>query len=206
VDCNGNNENSSGLTGRARLVPEEAQMDDATFQLEVREGTYAPTGGGNILGIKCLNCHNASDKKTFGGIHGNAGNASYTTYSGAKTVSGATVAVSRKPYRFMPGLGNFRYNGGHNEEAWTRKVLTNASRQGCYTITGASTVPLGTDSANPNPAPTRADASGANVSTRAIAGDNGILGSWGACTDHAGSSFSGSGRSTTRTNLRPLTY
>jgi len=217
ADCNGDNYNVAGRVGRARLVPDEDLIDDATFQAEVAAGKYGATGGGNIYGYKCANCHNASDKKTFGGIHGNAShdgtvlNASYQSYSSGTVGApgggvNAFTLVDRKPYRFLPGLGNFRYNGGHNEEAWTRKVLTNASRQGCYTITGASTVPLGTDSANPNPAPTRADASGANVSTRAIAGDNGILGSWGACTDHAGSSFSGSGRSTTRTNLRPLTY
>ena len=182
-------------------------MDDATFQAEVAAGEYKSTGGGNIFAYKCGNCHNASDKKTFGGIHGNAShdgtvlNASYTSYSSATTPNAAFTAVDRKPYRFLPGLGNFRYNGGHNEEAWTRKILTNASRQGCYTITGYSATGV-----VPNPAPTKADASGANISVRAIAGDNGILGSWGACTDHGGSSFTGSGRSTTRTNLRPLTY
>jgi hypothetical protein len=215
VDCNGNNENSSGLTGRARLVPEEAQMDDATFQFEVREGTYAPTGGGNILGIKCLNCHNASDKKTFGGIHGNAGNASYTSYSGAKTVSGATVAVSRKPYRFMPGLGNIRYNGGDSADQWMVRSVAQANKQGCYTLTGASTI-VRSDAQQPSNSPTNAVASvpntgGFNVATGAYGAngapgnDNGILGSWGACTDHAGTSVFG-GRATTRSLLRPLTY
>jgi hypothetical protein len=54
--------------------------------------------------------------------------------------------------------------------------------------------------------PTKALSAGTNVNAAAIADDNGILGSWGACTDHGGSSTTGSGRSTTRTNLRPLTY
>jgi hypothetical protein len=211
-DCNGDAYNTAGLVGAARLKPEEGLMDDVTFQAELLAGEYKNTGGGNIFAYKCANCHNASDKKTFGGIHGNAShdgvtiNASYQSYSsstvGAPNASvNQLVLVDRKPYRFLPGLGNFRYNGGHNEEAWTRKVITNASRQGCYTLSGYSAT--GT---LPNPGPTKADASGANISVRAIAGDNGILGSWGACTDHGGSSFTGSGRSTTRTNLRPLTY
>jgi hypothetical protein len=207
ADCNGDNYNVAGTVGAARLMPDEGALTDAAFQAELAAGTYRGTGGGNIFAIKCINCHNSSDEKRFGGIHGNAKhdgtakNTSYKSYSSATTPNAAFVLVDRKPYRFLPGLGNFRYNGGHNEEAWTRKVLTNASRQGCYTITGYSaTGPL------PNPSPTKATLSGTNVSTAAIANDNGILGSWGACTDHGGSSFTGSGRSTTRTNLRPLTY
>lgn len=230
VDCNGNNENSSGLIGAARLVPDERQIDDATFQAELAAGTYQPTGGGNIFGIKCMNCHNASDKKTFGGIHGNAGNASYTSYSGAKNPAGVVTTVSRKPYRFMPGLGNFRYNGGDSDDQWTVRTLSQANKQGCYTLNGASTatrtvlngtiVAAGTAGGVltrvPNPSPTNAVASGANTGgynpTTGIMGpngapgnDNGILGSWGACTDHAGTSVFG-GRATTRTLLRPLTY
>ncbi len=204
ADCNGNNENSAGMTGRARLVPEERAMDDATFQADVAAGIYQPTGGGNIFGIKCANCHNASDNKAFGGIHGNAGNASYTTYSGAKTVAGVVSAVSRKPYRFLPGLGNFRYNGGDSADQWTVRTISQANKQGCYTLNGASTVTRGVARVA-NPAPTKATASGANVSAAAIANDNGLLGSWGACTDHAGTSVFG-GRATTRTLLRPLTY
>jgi hypothetical protein len=200
-DCNGDLYNVAGRVGAARLVPEEDEITDAEFQAELVAGTYRATGGGNLFAIKCSNCHNASDTKTFGGIHGNAGNASYSSYSSATTGASIPTVVSRKPYRFLPGLGNFRYNGGHNQEAWTRKVLTNASRQGCYTLTGASQV-----GALPNPSPTKAVASGTNVSAQAIATDNAILGSWGACTDHAGSSLGGAGRSTTRTNLRPLTY
>lgn len=209
ADCNGDNYNVAGKVGRARLVADEGELDDEDFAAELASGKYRATGGGNLFAYKCANCHNSSDKKTFGGIHGNAGNASYTSYSSATTpgVGTALVLVTRKPYRFLPGLGNFRYNGGHNEEAWTRKVLTNASRQGCYTLNGASALSGGALPANnPNPSPTRAAASGNNVSSVAKVDDNGILGSWGACTDHGGSSFSGAGRSTTRTNLRPLTY
>ncbi|HBG04302.1 MAG: hypothetical protein A2075_14095 [Geobacteraceae bacterium GWC2_58_44] len=214
VDCNGNNENSAGLLGLARLVPDEAftggqATNNAEFQALVAAGKYNNTGGGNIFGIKCANCHNASDKKTFGGIHGNAGNASYLSYSGAKNSpptnpTGAVSAVSRKPFRFMGGLGNIRYNGGDSADQWTVRTLSQANKQGCYTLNGASTVTRA-GARVPNPSPTRAVASGANVSSLAIADDNGILGSWGACTDHAGTSVF-AGRQTTRTLLRPLTY
>jgi len=199
--CNGDAYNTGDLVGAARLAAEERLMDDATFQHEVSEGKYAATGGGNIFGNKCLNCHNSSDKKTFGGIHGNAGNASYQSYSGAKNLVGdSSSLVTRKPYRFLPGLGNFRYNGGDKTSDWSVKTLTTANKQGCYTLNGASSVKM-----LPNPSPTKADASGANVSSLALAGDNGILGSWGACSDHAGTSIAG-GRAATRTLLRPLTY
>ena len=211
-DCNGNGPNTAGLNGAARLWPEEGEMDDATFQTDVTEGKYPATGGSNIFGNKCLNCHNASDRKTFGGIHGNAGNASYTTYSGAKVATGAVTTVSRKPYRFLPGLGNFRYNGGDSAEQWTVKTLSQANKQGCYTLNGASTAAKTGDVA-PNPSATRSPTYAtamdptkkSPVVGAAIAGDNGILGSWGACTDHAGTSVFG-GRATTRNLLRPLTY
>jgi hypothetical protein len=202
--CDDDIYNAAGLIGRARLVPEEGLINDATFQAEVAAGIYQQTGGGNIFAIKCLSCHNASDKKTFGGIHGNAGNASFTTYSGAKNVDGVVTTVSRKPYRFLPGLGNFRYNGGDGPDQWMIKTISQANKQGCYTLVGNSTVTRGSARV-PNPSPTRADAAGANVSNLAIAGDNGILGSWGACTDHGGTSVFG-GRAVTRSLLRPLTY
>ncbi|OGU07436.1 MAG: hypothetical protein A2075_14160 [Geobacteraceae bacterium GWC2_58_44] len=200
LDCNGSFYNTAGLTGAARLAPEEGEIDDATFQTELAAGKYAATGGGNIFGNKCLNCHNASDKKTFGGIHGNAGNASYVTYSGAKVPTGAVTTVNRKPYRFLPGLGNFRYNGGDSAEQWTVKTLSQANKQGCYTLNGTSA-----RNGVAGVGPTKATASGTNVSPSAIANDNGILGSWGACTDHAGTSVF-AGRATTRNLLRPLTY
>jgi len=217
--CDDDLYNAAGLVGRARLLPEEGQIDDAEFQAEVAAGTYQPTGGGNLFAIKCLSCHNASDKKTFGGIHGNAGNASFTSYSGAKTPGGVAVTVSRKPYRFLPGLGNFRFNGGDSPDQWTVRTLATANKQGCYTLVGNSTVarptlagvvvpgntPGAVVTTVPNPSPTRADAAGANVSNLAIAGDNGILGSWGACTDHGGTSVF-AGRAVNRSLLRPLTY
>jgi hypothetical protein len=62
----------------------------------------APTGGsnassGNITGIACINCHNSGLRSAFGGIHG--GDATYTDGLGR----------TQKSYRFMPGMGNYRY-------------------------------------------------------------------------------------------------
>ncbi|OGU08424.1 MAG: hypothetical protein A2075_00025 [Geobacteraceae bacterium GWC2_58_44] len=212
VHCNGDVYNTAGLVGPARLMPDEGLgMTDEEFQHEVAEGKYQATGGGSTLGIKCLLCHNASDKKTFGGIHGNAGNASYTTYSGAKVVSGVVTTVSRKPYRFMPGLGNFRYNGGDSAEQWTMKSVSQANKQGCYTLNGTSATRGGVGNQPTQAAGAGANTGGYNAATGVMGAngapgnDNGILGSWGACTDHAGTSVFG-GRAATRNVLRPLTY
>jgi hypothetical protein len=214
--CDDDLYNTAGMNGPSRIMPEEGLIDDVEFQAELAAGKYYNTGGGNIFAIKCLSCHNASDKKTFGGIHGNAGNASFTTYSGSKSgFSGPVTTVSRKPYRFMPGLGNFRYNGGDSPDQWMVKTLSQANKQGCYTLAGASTVVRGGVQV-PSSQPTNAVAGGANTggynaatgvmgANGAPGNDNGILGSWGACTDHAGTSVFG-GRTVTRSLLRPLTY
>jgi nitrate/TMAO reductase-like tetraheme cytochrome c subunit len=231
-DCNGGGNNNQGLVGASRL-DRDFSLTNTSFggdnygKNQLASGTLSGGGAGNLLGNKCSNCHNSSDNKNFGGIHGNAFrvgatpvvtmNASYKTYSSANGSSSATpqpiTLVDRKPYRFLPGLGNFRYNGGADSNAWTRKAIGAAGKSeklGCYTLNGASskkrTNSDGTFTYIPAVAPTKAQASGVNVSSTAVADDNGILGSWGACTDHGGSSFTGSGRSTTRTNLRPLTY
>jgi hypothetical protein len=62
----------------------------------------APLGGsnaasGNITGISCTNCHNSGLRSGFGGIHG--GNGTYTDGLGRQQTT----------YRFMPGMGNYRY-------------------------------------------------------------------------------------------------
>ena len=62
----------------------------------------APAGGsnagsGNITGISCINCHNSGLRNSFGGIHG--GNNTYTDGFGRPQTT----------YRFMPGMGNYRY-------------------------------------------------------------------------------------------------
>jgi hypothetical protein len=62
----------------------------------------APAGGsdaasGNLTGIACINCHNSGLRSAFGGIHG--GDNTYTDGLGR----------TQKSYRFMPGMGNYRY-------------------------------------------------------------------------------------------------
>jgi len=52
---------------------------------------------GNITGISCINCHNSGLRSAFGGIHG--GNNVYTDGLGRTQMT----------YRFMPGMGNYRY-------------------------------------------------------------------------------------------------
>ena len=203
-ECNGVDNNGAGKNGLARIIS-EAGVTTTDLTDEVAAGGYGGAGGSNIFGIKCANCHNASDSKTFGGIHGNAGNASYQTYSGAKLhATDATTVVSRKPYRFMPGLGNFRYNGGDNVNAWTVKTVSSYNKQSCYTLNGDKT----------KLSRTAAELAGANINATTqgkTAGDvavtdNGLLGSWGACTDHAGTSVQGGMHDPARNILRPLTY
>jgi hypothetical protein len=62
----------------------------------------APSAGsnaasGNITGIACTNCHNSGLRNGWGGIHG--GDNTYTDGLGR----------TQKSYRFMPGMGNYRY-------------------------------------------------------------------------------------------------
>jgi hypothetical protein len=207
--CNNTNNNTAGGIGAANRINVNGNIVNgvsnagtfATFTSQVHKGNYS-AGGGTIFGIMCANCHNSSDNKTFGGIHGNANNATYTSYSSAMVTGAQTlVPVSRKPYRFLPGLGNFRYNGGNSPNEWTWKTLGSTSRLGCYTLNGRSTSGI-----VPSSAPTKAKMAGTNVPASAVADDNGILGSWGACTDHAGSSMTGVSDAPGRTLLRPLTY
>jgi hypothetical protein len=230
-ECNTDGNNSAGLVGLARIVSESpaTSFADPVVMKKLTDGKYAGNGGGNILGMKCANCHNASDKKTFGGIHGNAGNATYTTYSAANkwpTSGAAFTAVQHQPYRFLPGLGNFRYNGGNAANQWTQRSVYagRGEKKGCYTLNGASSTGTA-GGVKPSVWPTKAVLAGANtadnfagsptgpsnpyvagVNGSVVADDNGILGSWGSCSDHAGSSFSGVSETVDRTILRPLTY
>jgi hypothetical protein len=209
-DCNGTIINSAGKVGIERLQLEEGAISSAQALADIAAGKYTATSGSPIFGYSCAGCHNSSDKKTFGGIHGNASstgvlNTSYISYSGGKSTNifDAVKTVSRKPYRFLPGLQNFRFNGGDSADQWMVRTLSTSNKQGCYTLNGAS-ASRGSSVGNANP-PTKATLSGTNVSSAALANDNGILGSWGGCTDHGGSSYAG-GRAVTRTLLRPLTY
>ena len=80
----------------------------------------APLGGsdasaGNITGIACTNCHNSGLRNGFGGIHG--GNNTYTDGLGR----------TQTTYRFMPGMGNYRYappGGWDNKDVSDPTLLT----------------------------------------------------------------------------------
>jgi hypothetical protein len=212
--CVSPQDNTAGLTGLARLNSTGKTI--AAFYAYTT-GKYN-SGGPNAYGMTCANCHNSGDGTYpgFGGIHGNAfrvgytvsdpanmvviKNASYTTYSTAVYPLTKTnaIKVSAKPYRFLPGLGNFRYNGGN----WTLKTPTaQATNVGCYTLNGTSsgtvtpTYPTGGAPGAPNAGKARYEGAGFT------AGDNGLLGTWGACTDHSGNDHGSS-----RNVLRPLQY
>ena len=92
--------------------------------------------GGNITGIGCTNCHNSGLRSGWGGIHG--GNLTYTDGLGR----------SQKTYRFMPGMGNYRYAppGGWDGNDLTDATLTTKATSGvgagkgmggCYTNAAA---------------------------------------------------------------------
>jgi hypothetical protein len=202
VHCNDDMNNTAGLTGLARL--NSANKTAAAFG-QYTNGHYGNGGGANAFGIKCSNCHNSGDGTNagYGGIHGNAfrvgntatviTNAAYTTYSSttAGTGTGAAWATtSHQPYRFLPGLGNFRYNGGSD---WTLSKFAVSGRSGCYTLNGSS---LST-----GPTKIKNAATGRYTSTNMVGNDNGLLGTWGACTEHTNNDHV-----PTRNILRPTTY
>lgn len=222
--CNALQNTTAGLTGLARL-----NATNQTALLFARYTTANGKGGnGNAFGIKCSNCHNSGDGTYpgYGGIHGNSfrksdarqGNgdtsvvhdATYTSYSSIHTkgITGLvptdiTVVTGHKPYRFLPGLGNFRFNHGTD---LTRVSRGNAgdpvSTVGtCYTLTAASPVtPV---------APTYPKGYGARYGGETNDAnhqdDNGLFGSWGACQDHSGPNTHG-GTGAIRNVLRPARY
>jgi hypothetical protein len=69
----------------------------ATGTAWVGLGNGSNNGSGNITGISCTNCHNSGLRNGWGGIHG--GDNTYTDGLGRV----------QKTYRFMPGMGNYRY-------------------------------------------------------------------------------------------------
>jgi len=102
---NGCLQNTAGNTGNA--IAATGRLGGNMFGGVSKGGSQ-----GNITGIACTNCHNSGDRGKLGatafngyttvntglgGIHG--GNASYSDSNGAK----------QKPYRFMSGMGNFKY-------------------------------------------------------------------------------------------------
>jgi hypothetical protein len=157
--------------------------------------TWGNGAGGNMFGIQCANCHNSGPDAQFGGIHG--GNITYT--DGTNT--------TQKPYRFMPGLGNVKYapnnhlsnaagkpHAGQNTpevtNTWEEKTLLTTSRATCYTLNNTST------------APAYGMKNGASDS---FAPGQPVIGTWGGCTDHGGTTTAG-GHNGPRTIQRPLTY
>jgi hypothetical protein len=130
-----------------------------------------------------------------------AHNATYTSFSSPAVASSAApaVATQRHPYRFLPGLGNIGYNGGNNPNAWQQKYTNtiNAS-QGCYTLNGTSS--------KGNITLIYAQKSNFRPTGTSATSDNGVLGSWGACSDHSGTSISPTSDVPTRSVIRPLTY
>jgi len=187
-DCNTDKWTNSvaGLIGSARL------------------GRVAPftssAAGSNMFAIQCANCHNSGAAAQFGGIHG--GNISYTDGTG----------VTQKPYRFLPGLSNVKYAPNNHQRndgvttfgpsapkgqntpeyttSWEEKTIFTGSRATCYTLNTAASAPA-VDMTNP--------------ATDSYAAGQPVLGTWGACTDHGGSSIGG-GHGGPRDIQRPLTY
>jgi len=206
VHCNDDQNNSAGLTGLARLNTGGSTVN--VFD-SYTAGHYSSKGNGNAFGIKCANCHNgggdaSTNKAGYGGIHGNAFrqgntttvtmNATYQTYSSAGAVGSSPYAITtHNSYRFMPGLGNFRYNAGVNSGITNDLTMQSSSRTGCYTLNGSSTD-------NGPTKPKNGDAArytGASY----VADDTGIMGTWGACSFH-----STSGDRPSRNVLRPTSY
>jgi len=209
TDCNGDvwTNAAAGRIGIARLL---------------RGAPFNSNGeGSNMFGIQCANCHNSGPAAQFGGIHG--GNITYVDGTG----------TSQKPYRFLPGLGNVKYapnnhmrNDGKTTfsqslaetaaitaaantntveltNTWEEKALFTGSRATCYTL-------------NENPTGTMPAKGMTNPATDAYQAGQPILGTWGACSDHGGSSTAGGHGGTTnlirpvgtalRDIQRPLTY
>jgi hypothetical protein len=207
--CNDDQNNTAGLTGLARLNND----GQATASFLSYSAGHSSNGksGGNAFGIKCANCHNSGDGTNpgYGGIHGNAfrvgstttviKNAAYTTYSSttAGTGTGSTWATTtHQPYRFLPGLGNFRYNGGSDS------TMSNfvSGRSGCYTLNGTGTDAGPTYAKNAGAGRYKGPAGTAAAGTQ-IADDNGLLGTWGSCTEHTNNNHI-----PTRNVLRPTSY
>jgi hypothetical protein len=193
------------LGGSSTTPPGYSAQGYSNMSSLIAASHFGSGGGSNIFGNKCLNCHNAGATNggtlNFGGIHGNKNNATYGSFSSPKVASLAApaVAVTRYPYRFLPGLGNIGYNGGNNTNAWQQKYTnTINSSQGCYTLQGTST--------KGNSALIYAQKGTFRPTDAAATSDNGVLGSWGACSDHSGTSVSPTSDVPTRTILRPLSY
>ncbi|HEY6871685.1 MAG TPA: hypothetical protein VI298_03040 [Geobacteraceae bacterium] len=215
--CDGDDNNTAGLTGLARLnsASSGTGLKETNAQFLTYTSGKAAGGtpsGGNALGIKCLNCHNSGDGHLpgYGGIHGNAfrtsdgpngdttvvRNVGYQAYSSQAVSSSSKKTAEHKPYRFLPGLGNFRFNGSAGSYDWTMyQVQANGIIQSCYTlnnkVNNSVTGTTGTVGLNSPTYPKNAPLSQTPLTSKTSRyanetdDDNGLLGTWGSCTDHA---------------------
>ena len=114
--------NSAGLTGRARLVPKKEQWttqpSSSSSGRQVCSHRWRQHLRHQVRQLP--QCQRQEDLRRHPRqrrqcqLHNLQRRQSRST--------GAVTTVSRKPYRFMPGLGNFRYNGGDNADQWTVKT------------------------------------------------------------------------------------
>jgi len=115
---NGDLQNTAGNVGaaaQAGVISGGQQQFSTTGRLGgnmlLVNGVLTSKGAvaGNITGIACINCHNSGLRSSLGGIHG--GNATYSSMA----VGTAPASATQKPYRFMGGMGNFRYTPPSND-------------------------------------------------------------------------------------------
>jgi hypothetical protein len=146
IQCLADSANNIGATDR---LSKSWEGDKTTLDYApaVVGGAALPAGGsdanyGNITGIACTNCHNSGLRSSFGGIHG--GDNTYTDGLGR----------TQKSYRFMPGMGNYRYappGGWDGKDVSNPKFVTVAGNAagiaggkpmgGCYTNGAVDTNP-----------------------------------------------------------------
>ena len=102
AQCLADSANNVGATDRLAKSWQPHGVKDYDYLPVAGATATAPAGGsnagsGNLTGIACTNCHNSGLRNGFGGIHG--GDNTYVDGLGR----------TQKSYRFMPGMGNYRY-------------------------------------------------------------------------------------------------
>jgi hypothetical protein len=140
AQCQVDSSFATGATARLALNPGGGHKDrllDFTPAAGATAAFPAANGdSGNVTGIACTNCHNSGLRSSWGGIHG--GNNTYTDGLGR----------AQTTYRFMPGMGNYKYappGGWDGKDTSDTTLLTtslagpgaNKPMGGCYT-NGAS--------------------------------------------------------------------
>jgi len=143
LGTNADFQNTAGNVGNA--IAANGRLGGNMFQAN-NTGALVSKGGsqGNITGLSCTNCHNSGIRNAstaggsaantgFGGIHG--GNVTYSSQQPDSLTAGVTYApasAAQQPYRFMSGMGNFKYIPASND---TGTAAANKSSQlgTCYT-------------------------------------------------------------------------